>query len=67
LVTRDGQVHEWSVQMNAPVDLYRNGWRPRMLQSGDKVTVTIHPSRDGHSTGEYVSGVGPDGKPLSKG
>jgi hypothetical protein len=67
LVTQDGKVHEWSVQMNAPVDLYRTGWRPRSLQPGDAVTVTIHPSRDGRNSGQFMSGLGPDGKALSRG
>jgi hypothetical protein len=67
LVAQDGKVQEWSIQMNAPVDLYRSGWRPRALQAGDKVAVTIHPSRDGRYSGQYVSAIGPDGKPLSRG
>jgi len=67
LVAKDGVVQEWSLQMNAPVDLYRNGWRPRALKAGDKINVTIHPARDGGNSGSYVSGTGPDGQKLSPG
>ena len=65
VVTKDGVVQEWSLQMNAPVDLYRNGWRPRSLKAGDKVKLVIHPARDGSNSGSYVSGTGPDGQKLS--
>ncbi|HTT04065.1 MAG TPA: DUF6152 family protein [Steroidobacteraceae bacterium] len=67
LVTRDGAVQEWSLQMNAPLDLYRNGWRPRSLKPGDQVTVLINPARAGRNSGRFISGVGPDGKKLSSG
>jgi hypothetical protein len=53
--------------MNAPVDLYRNGWRPRSLKAGDKIQLIIHPARDGSNSGAYVSGMGPDGQKLSPG
>jgi hypothetical protein len=67
LVAKDGVVQEWSLQMNAPVDLYRNGWRPRSLKGGDKINVIIHPARDGGNSGAYVSGTGPNGQKLSPG
>jgi Family of unknown function (DUF6152) len=67
LVTKDGVVQEWSLQMNAPVDLYRNGWRPRSLKAGDKIKLIIHPARDGRNSGSYVSGTGPDGQNLLPG
>lgn len=67
LVPKGGAVQEWSLQMNAPVDLYRSGWRPHSLNAGDTVTVIVNPSRDGRNSGEYVSGTGPDGKALARG
>jgi hypothetical protein len=65
LVSKDGRAQEWSLQMNAPLDLYRNGWRPRSLQAGDKITVIVNPSKDGTHSGRFISGTGPDGKALS--
>jgi hypothetical protein len=58
---------EWSVEMGAPADLYRKGWRPGSIRRGDTVTVVIHPTRDGSSSGTFVSAIGPDGKPLFPG
>jgi hypothetical protein len=55
---------EWSVEMGAPADLYRKGWRPGSIRAGDRVTVVIHPTRDGSSSGTFVSAIGPDGKAL---
>jgi hypothetical protein len=65
LVVKDpGGTTEWSVEMQAPADLYRKGWRPKSVKAGDPLTVIIHPTRDGSSSGTYVSAIGPDGKPL---
>jgi len=66
-VPKNGVTTEWSVQMNAPLDLYRVGWRPHTLQPGDSITVQIKPSRDGRHSGAYVGGTGPDGKALKGG
>jgi hypothetical protein len=60
----DGMSREWSIEMSGPAGLYRQGWRPGSLKAGDKVTVKIHPDKDGSNGGWYVSAVGPDGKPL---
>ena len=67
LVTRDGAVQEWNLQMNAPMDLYHSGWRPGSLKPGDQVTVVINPAKVGRNSGRFVSAVGPDGKKLSSG
>jgi hypothetical protein len=50
--------------MDNPQALYRKGWRPGSVKAGDKLTVVIHPTRDGSHSGRYVSGIGPDGKAL---
>ena len=31
---------EWGVEMGAPVELMRKGWKPRSLNPGDKVTIS---------------------------
>jgi hypothetical protein len=46
---------EWSVEMGAPIELFRGGWRPGTLQAGDRIAVTIHPMRNGATGGLYVS------------
>ena len=66
LVPGTGETVEWSVEMGAPFELFRTGLRPRTLKAGDKITVVVHPMRDGKPAGLFVSAVGPDGKPLGK-
>lgn len=63
LVKNDsGGEDEWSIEMTSPEHLARVGWRPGTLKPGDKVTLVIHPLRDGSvKGGQYLSGTGPDG------
>ena len=53
---------EWGVEMGAPVELMRKGWKPGSLNPGDKVTIIVNPLRDGQPGGLVVSVTGPDGK-----
>ena len=55
---------KWSVEMNSPNNLTRQGWKSSMLKAGDKVSVTINPLRDGKKGGLFVSVVLPDGKVI---
>jgi len=55
---------EWGVEMGAPIQLIRHGWKPDSLKPGDKITVVINPLRDGRPGGQIVSAIGPDGKPI---
>ena len=59
-----GADEEWSIEMTSPEHLARAGWRPGTLQAGDKVTLSIHPMRDGVKGGQYLSGTGPKGPLL---
>ena len=55
---------EWAVELGAPIQLLRHGWKPGTLKPGDKITVVVNPLRDGRSGGQLVSATGPDGKPI---
>ncbi len=67
LVKNDqGNEDEWSIEMTSPEHLSRDGWRPRTLKPGDKVTLKIHPLHDNAKGGQYLSGTGPNG-PLAGG
>ena len=57
----DGSEAEWSIEMTSPEHLARVGWKPGTLKPGDKVTLVIHPMRDGSAGGQYLSGTGPEG------
>jgi Family of unknown function (DUF6152) len=64
LVAKDGATQEWSIEMGSPMHLLRHGLKPKSLNPGDKVTVVIHPMRDGTNGGDFVSATAADGTSL---
>ena|SRR5277367_3427052 len=56
-----GNEVEWSIEMTSPEHLARVGWRPGTMKAGDKVSLVVHPMRDGSAGAQYISGTGPDG------
>ena len=61
----DGKEDVWAVEMNGPNNLVHAGWKRTSIKAGDKVTVVVHPLRDGKPGGSFVSIVLPDGKKLT--
>lgn len=55
---------EWGMEMGSPNLIVRKGWHINSLKPGDKVTVVMHPMRDGRKAGSVVSVVLPDGTTL---
>lgn len=65
MVARPGAAPvEWSIEMGGPGSITRQGWKPRTLAAGDKVTVTIHPLRSGQPGGSFMSIILPSGQRL---
>jgi Family of unknown function (DUF6152) len=60
----DGSVDIWSVELNSPNNLKRQGWKSDSLQTGDKVTLVLNPLRDGRKGGLFISVTRPDGLVL---
>ena len=58
---------EWSIESGAPGMMLRNGWKPSTLKAGDKVTLTMHPLRNGKPGGSLVNVKVPDGRVLGPG
>jgi hypothetical protein len=58
---------EWSIESGAPGMMLRNGWKPSTLKPGDKVTLTMHPLRNGNPGGSLVRVKVPDGRVLGAG
>ena len=54
----------WSVELNSPNNLLRQGWKRDALKTGDKVTVIINPLRDGQHGGLFNAVTLPDGSIL---
>jgi hypothetical protein len=59
-----GAVDVWGVEMNSPNNLVKQGWKSTLLKGGEKVSVVIHPLRNGEHGGSFVSIKLPDGRVL---
>ncbi len=59
-----GGADEYGIEGMSPSYLGRNGWSKRTLKAGDKVTLTIHPLKDGRKGGFNSSVTFPDGKVM---
>jgi hypothetical protein len=59
-----GGSDEYGVEGMSPSYLGRNGWSKHTLSPGDKVTLSIHPLKDGRKGGFDSSVTFPDGKVM---
>ena len=57
----------WSIELNSPNNLKRQGWTRSALKPGDKVTVRLNPLRDGQHGGLFLDVHLPGGKVLDSG
>jgi hypothetical protein len=48
--------------VGGPNGLERSGWNKRLMNVGDKITVTYHPLKDGRNGGEFENVVLPNGE-----
>jgi hypothetical protein len=60
----DGKPVIWAIEMNTPQNLVRDGWKRTTIKAGDKVTMVVHPMRNGSPGGSFSSITLPDGKTL---
>jgi hypothetical protein len=60
----NGAAEKWSIELNSPNNLSRQGWKSSLLKPGDKISLTMNPLRDGKKGGLFVSVVLPDGKVI---
>ena len=66
-VTNDkGITDTWSVEMTSPAFLLRAGWKASTLKTGDKVSITMRPFRNGDPGGLFMSVALPDGRVLGE-
>ncbi len=66
-VEDQGKSLQWALEMGSPAQQARVGWKPDSVKAGDKVTVTIHPLKDGSRGGQFMSAVLPGGQKLGNG
>jgi uncharacterized protein DUF6152 len=62
-----GKPVQWMFEMGSPVQQERVGWTRDSLKPGDKVTVTMHPLKDGSRGGGLLAATLPNGKTVGNG
>jgi hypothetical protein len=62
-----GKPVQWSFEMEGPNVMHRQGWNPKTVKPGDRVTIVGHPLKDGRAGAAYVSITLPDGRVLGRG
>lgn len=60
----DGQMVQWVAETQAPNSIYPSGYRKDSFKPGDKITVTLQPTKNGHPTGRLMSAILADGSTL---
>jgi len=62
-----GKLTHWSIELNSPNNLKRQGWSRSSLHVGDKVTLRMNPLRDGSKGGLFLDVKLANGKVLDSG
>jgi len=58
---QQGAEEQWAIEMGGPAGLARQGWVPKTLTPGMKVSAIIHPLKDGTRGGQFMAVTLPDG------
>ena len=61
-----GGVDNWAVEGMSPNYLARRGWSKTTVKVGDKLSIVVHPMKDGSSAGTFIRATTADGKPLAQ-
>ena len=59
-----GELEQWGIEGMSPNFLGRRGWSKNTLKPGDKISLDIHPLRNGEKGGTFLNVTLPDGKQL---
>jgi hypothetical protein len=62
-----GTTQHWSIELNSPNNLKRQGWTRTALKRGDRVSLRMNPLRDGSHGGLFLDVRLPDGRVLDSG
>ena len=61
------RVTHWSIELNSPNNLTRQGWRRTSLRAGEEISVRIAPLRNGQPGGLFLDLRKADGRVLDSG
>lgn len=59
-----GKMVEWSVEWGSPNQLGRDGYRPSTFAPGTKVSLKVHPMKNGAPIAGFVAAKFSDGKTI---
>jgi hypothetical protein len=59
-----GEMEQWGIEGMSPNYLGRRGWSKNTLKAGDKVSLDIHPLRNGEHGGTFLNVRLPNGKVM---
>jgi len=60
-----GRVAEWDIEGATPNSIRRSsGWGRDTLKPGDKISIVVHPMKDGTNGAMMVRATWADGKPI---
>jgi len=62
----NGGSDRWSIELNSPNNLARQGWHSTSVKPGDKISVIIWPLRSGEKGGLFISLTLPNGQVLDE-
>lgn len=65
-IETQGGTH-WSIELNSPNNLKRQGWSRTALKTGDKIKLRMSPLRNGKPGGLFLDLTKADGKVLDSG
>ncbi len=57
----NGALEVWGVEGQSPNFLSRRAWSRNTFKAGDKVSIVVHPLKDGSKGGQFVSATMADG------
>ena len=66
-VVSGGATQHWSIELNSPNNLKRQGWSRGVLKRGDRISLRMNPLRDGSHGGLFLDVHLPDGRVLDSG
>jgi hypothetical protein len=59
---KTGKPTEWSFEMGGVGQVAQQGWKPDTVRPGDKISVEMHPLKDGSHGGQYLGATLADGR-----
>jgi hypothetical protein len=66
-VRQGNDTRTWSIELNSPNNLTRQGWRRNSLRPGERITLRMNPLRDGATGGLFLDLRKADGTVLDSG